>query len=274
MNQDFAANTIASLSLIKQAADNLGYKSELVGEYLDILKVFKPTLPSPIQFWRNRHPFNHSLSELGSDKFLQYQIIQSELESAPINTDISAFSLPETLFFPNKNYTQIEISAITNEVIANLHFPLILKKNNSSFGRNVHLVQNESELTSLIQTYFTNSQDRFFLLFQEFIAGTEYRVVTNKTVPQIVYAKKPRFQANPTSQLAEADLKTLFASPVKTLYTATNLTFSGCDFILTPDQKVYLLEQNYFPCCHSYLKSHSSDAFIQLYQELLEEYQN
>lgn len=276
MNQDSVSKDLAdlktkfSLELIQEAAKKLSLKTLLFGEYKDILKVEFKINKKPLYFWRNRHPFNDSMVEIGKEKVLQLQILEN-IADIP-------FLLPKTIYvFNSEARTDSDLIAQVESTFA---YPFVFKKSNSGFSQDVYLIQTRTQLQTILRQYFNPSDERYFLLFQEYINGVEYRVVSKQESARLIYSKPGNdrfntdFLSHDSVKLTDKKLWSKFDEISKFLFDNLNLNFSGNDFIVTKNNQIYLIELNYFPAAYYYCSVFDKQDFIQLYQEFLLEYQS
>ncbi len=266
------ARTMYSLSCVEDAAKLLNLDCKYLGEFQDILVVeFKSK--NPLYFWRNKHPFNNSLTEFANDKILQIQILQDLAKS----TDLP-FKLPQTSFYFKPENLDQDLPKITEEIFQNFKFPFILKNKHTSFAKGVYLVNSEAELSSKLREIFQSGDQRTGILIQEFINGTEYRLVSKDEKARLVYSKigNLRFDSdtdNFSPHKLESDLEK-FDKVATVLSKHLSIRFAGTDLILTDQNELYLIEVNMFPVAFVYSNLFGSQDFVTLYQEFLEEYQN
>lgn len=127
--------------------------------------------------------------EISDDKIKTYQVLAA-----------AHIAIPQTIIAPktygiNEHYDANYIKLITEQ----LSFPLVVKEAFGSFGEQVYLVHNETELKDLVLTM----QDRPFV-FQQFIASSygkdlRLQVVGDKVVTAMQRTSKDDFRANVTS---------------------------------------------------------------------------
>lgn len=268
------AKTRFSLSCVEDAAKLLNLDYKYIGQFQDILVVnFKNK--KPLYFWRNKHPFNNSLTEFANDKILQIQILQDLAKSIDL-----PFNLPQTSFYFKPQNLDSELPQILNEITQNFSFPLILKNKHTSFSKGVYLLNSEAELSSKISQIFLEGDERTGILVQEFIQGAEYRMVTKDDKARIVYSKigNSRFSSQ-KSQFTSEQIKSpqvlqKFHQIAENLFQNLSIRFAGTDLILTDQNELYLIEINMFPASYFYSNLFGSQDFTTLYQEFLEEYQS
>src|SRR5690606_31402181 len=81
---------------------------------------------------------------------------------------------------------------IIDEVKLNFAFPLIIKMNSGSVGKNVYLCQNELDLKKAVEKIFNHfdKDHDYLLLAQEYVRiAKEYRVIVRKGRVALAYLK-------------------------------------------------------------------------------------
>jgi glutathione synthase/RimK-type ligase-like ATP-grasp enzyme len=251
---ELVAKLQESLVCLKLSAQELGLDFFELGEFKDILLI--KTSSRDLYFWLNKNPFNDSfIFLLGQDKFLQSQIFQK------LN-----ITIPKTFYhFPKQ----------TN-LPQDLKFPSILKPNNSSFSKGLNLIEDKSELESVLA-----SDPAQKWIIQSYIKGQEYRVVTVKNKIKLVYPKignhrfkNPDLQNYKPQKIQDQNLIQLFQPIVDQLYKGLKVNFSGLDIIVDNKGQAHLIELNANPVCYFYNLCNGRQDFIAIYSELLQEYQN
>lgn len=249
--QELVTKLKTSLDIVKIAAKKIGFPYKEIGVFKDILIINTPK--QELYFWLNKNPFNDSfIFQLGQDKFLQYQIFLNN--KIPIPT--TYFKINEQTNIPKK-----------------LSFPIVYKPINSSFSRGVKL---------LYEFNSQNYQTQNFLL-QQFIKGNEFRFLVVKNKIKLAYSKVGNIRFNETYKnndnykpiiLQNKALIQKVQPIVNKLFSTLNANFLGLDIIFDSKNNPYLIEINANPVCYYYTKFYGKEDFIQIYLELLQEYQN
>lgn len=134
--------------------------------------------------------FNSALAtEISDDKIKSYQ-----------NLAKNSLPIPKTLIAPKNFINPIENNAVfINQVIKEFDFPFIIKEAFGSFGEQVYLVHNKTEIKNVLEEI----NNRPFMC-QEFIKssfGNDIRiqVVGNEVITAMKRTSKTDFRANITS---------------------------------------------------------------------------
>jgi glutathione synthase/RimK-type ligase-like ATP-grasp enzyme len=260
-----------SLECIEAAAKLLGYKSKRFSDAPDILIVEGPN--QTFRFFRNKHPFNNSMAnQIGRGKYLQLSFYKN-------------YNLPHPktlpIFNPNSKHTEpiYLLQSDPLQIIQELNYPFILKKSVSSFSRHVHLVKNINDAKKLFEFYFSTDK-HLILLAQEYIVGTEYRLISVAGKLKLAYQKRgnsrfdPNFDKDKLLQAPKVTDKALLAKfelICQQVAEALDINFAGIDVMVDDTGLVKIIETNASPTCYFYNQANGQEDFIQVYLELLDQ---
>lgn len=244
-------------------------------EYADKDKILaKVVLPSGrlLFFMHNKNPFNDLVSaQICKDKALQYELLDKEGINQP--KTFSYFNpLSENSFSEYKTFQ--DINQVKKHIISNFDYPFVLKKHDSSLAKDVYLVSNQQELNDLLEYYF---QPNLFciLLAQEYLKGTEYRVISFDGEVLLTYNKSQKFQT-PNKQvpkkLNNQDLLKKIADVIAKIQKIIPARFLGTDLFVCQDGSIKILELNSNPACFYYNEYNGRADFTEVYLKCLQRY--
>lgn len=197
--------------MLHDAAEQYGHEAKmlknnevisLLHHSIDILQAEKAHLPDYVIFTDKDIYLAKQLELLGIPVFNSAEAIETSDDKIKTYQALAAaqITIPDTIISPktygiNEKYDANYIALITEK----LHFPLVIKEAFGSFGEQVYLAHNETELNALV----IDIHDRPFV-FQQFIEtsyGKDLRlqVVGDKVVTAMQRTSKDDFRANVTS---------------------------------------------------------------------------
>ena len=128
--------------------------------------------------------------------------------------------------------------------------PVVVKPANGSRGLGVRLAHTFQELKEAVTSTFGHSKK---VLVEDFIKGTEVTcIVIEKAKGEDLYAPLP------TGQATSAQNKQIEEMAKKAHQILGLRHYSGSDFIITPNGKIYILETNSLPVFHEESLMHQS----------------
>ncbi len=159
---------------------------------------------------------------------------------------LNLVDMPGSIFSPLR-YTYQPLQAnFLSYINQKLGYPLVLKADKSSLGKDVHLVQNEQELILLDKIYF---EKRYIL--QEYIkesAGASVRaiVVGGKVVHFLKYTNAKDFRSNKElgGQCAPCNPSAEFTIAAQKVAKELGLFYCGVDFFSLPAPKLIEVNSN------------------------------
>lgn len=283
--KDFAEKVyLENLECVEQACHNLGLQYRRFGNLGQIVEVNNPRTGRTLRFWRNKNPFNHSMStEICSDKVLQLDYFEEFNLPHPRSTIIyNPYSQTDIKNYAKyKNFKEIE-----EVLIEEYGFPFILKKHRSSLARHVYLIQKRQHL-SLVLEHYLAPERKAVLLAQEYIQGREFRVIAYRGNVLLAYEKVSQKEQQ-SSKSANKDLNPLhsgkaikvndhslleiFSNLSAKVFDKLHIDFCGMDIILNKQNEPFILETNSDPACYFYNSGNGRDDFTRIYQQCLTEY--
>lgn len=256
-----------SLICLQQAAHQAGFSFEYLDKHRVVAEI--KTTNSTLRCIHNKNPFNSYIAtRICQDKSLQHLLYEKFNINHPKSVSYFNPLAPE----PFQIYSNFKtIQQVQNDILTKFEFPFIFKKNNSSLSKDVYLVKNESQLAELLCRYFLPQKNEMIIV-QEFVAGTEYRVISLKGEPLLSYTKKGKFTNQPSPP--QKVLNKTFSKLASKVYQALQVNFCGIDIIKSPQGQFYVIETNANPACFYYNKYQGREDFIQVYLRCLQEYQS
>ena len=263
-----------SLICVQNACQKLGYTFQYQDKNQILAKVILPNHQF-LYFLHNKNPFNnYTSSKICNDKDLTYQILNQTNLNQPFTR--SYFNpLHKTEFDEYKQFT--DVLSIYNDILANFTFPFIIKKHNSSLSQSVYKIQSPQDLNTTLENYFR--PDEFcILLVQDFIQGTEYRVIAFDGEVLLAYNKSQKFQnlqlksLNPPQKVTCQKLLEQFNKISQIICKEISVRFIGIDVFVDQSQDLVIIEVNSNPACFYYNKFNGREDFTEVYLKCLQKY--
>ncbi len=266
-----------NLLCIEEACDRLGIPHQRFGKHNCILEVeIHPG--QRIKFFRNKTPFNDNVTNiLCGDKALQAEYF--DRFDIPQPKTISVFNPHANERFDRykKHSTVAEIMAAAED---EFDYPIIVKKNRSSLAKGVHLAGSRHNLESTLIKYFWRSN---VVVFQEYIMGTEFRVVSYRGKALHAYEKVEseslddrieKSDLNPlhggeARKVLDPALMAKFEVITQKIYHDMGITFAGTDIMMDDEGNLRVIETNGNPACAFYNEQHGREDFTQIYMTAL-----
>ncbi len=268
---------LESLACVAEAARALALCCEWISEDGTRLKLIGGR--RAFRFWRNKHPFNDYVeARLAEDKAYQYEDFVAA--GLPTPCTVKYFNpLADPRFDRYKSHATV--AKIVEDIEGRFDFPLVVKKYRSSLAQGVFLERDAAALEKRLTDIFTHSAflDNIVLV-QQFITGSEYRVIASHDELLLAYGKEgetsdadgdlnPLHQAEGRAVRVEdepllQDMRAL-TRRVAEVYA---LGFYAIDLIHGVDGLV-ILELNPNPMCSIYNRDNGRRDFISLYEKLL-----
>lgn len=285
ITEDVALESLACLELACQRIDA---RYEPVSGDGNVIRV---TLGGQQRhFLRNKHPFNDYVAgRLAEDKGYQHELFLRA--GVPTPETMQVFNpLADTRFDRYRTHPSIE--AAVDEAERRLHYPVVVKKHQSSLAQGVFLETDRAGLQRRLQALFENAGflDNLVLL-QEYVTGPEYRIVATREELLLAYAKvsdapsgagdlNPLHQADGrAARVKDETLLTRMRTLTERVGQILGLGFYAIDFIdrlidgrIDGERGFVVLELNPNPFCFFYNRSHGRADFVGIYERLLRRY--
>jgi dihydrofolate synthase/folylpolyglutamate synthase len=271
---------LESLRCLETACRNLGVAYDPVSMDGNVVRVVKDG--NPLYFLRNKHPFNDYVSgRLAEDKGYQSELFGQAGVAIP--KTMTVFNpLADRRF--DRYKTHASVMDIVKDVVQQLSFPVVLKRNRGSMSQGVYLETDADGLFLRLQALCTDSS-RFdnVLLIQTFVEGPEYRIVASQGRLFLAYEKQndaefDREDLNPLHRAGGVAIPVVDEGLLSDLRVLTqdlnrvlNLGFYAIDLIAGSDG-FYVLEVNPNPICHFYNLHNGRGDFVQIYAYLVRKY--
>lgn len=232
-------------------------------------------------------PFNSdSVSYVCKDKDFTYKLLKDTIE------------MPRTLSFFDPGYeneaykkyiSHKDHNSIVEEIVKTFNFPIIVKMNSGSMGKNVFLCNTRSEILTALQAIYKKDSplyDYVALAQEQIQIKREYRAVVFEGKIMLLYEKdfsqatyvdnlSPLHQANSkTIHILDEILLEEINTFIKPIFGKFNIQFAGLDVILDSTGKLFLLEINSKPGFSYFAKDNGEDLLIQMYTNIFTLIQN
>ena len=271
---------LESLRCLEIACRQLGVGYEAVSANGNVIRVEREG--KPLYFLRNKHPFNDYVSgKLAEDKGYQYELFDRANITVP--RTMTVFNpLSDRRF--DRYKTHASVADIVSDVVQQMSFPVVLKRNHGSMAQGVYLEANAEDLQSRLQALCEESS-RFdnVLLIQAYVEGPEYRIVGSEDALLLAYEKQndsdiegedinPLHRAGGRAvAVVDEGLLEEFRALTQALNRVLNLGFYAIDLIANSNG-LFVLEVNPNPICHFYNADNGRGDFVQIYQYLVQKY--
>lgn len=180
-------------------------------------------------------------------------------------------------------------AAIIEDMTAGFEFPMVVKRNQGTRGRNVFLCRSRRDVENAVAAVFdprTKTYD-YVVLAQEWIPNAvEYRLIWMDGEIPLVYRKDTAgasFAGNLSplhwehARAVPADdpgLLKRFQTFLAPLPDILELGFSGLDILQDEAQRLWLLEINSQPDFALFIRDNGDDRIVTIYRRLLQRLQN
>lgn len=265
---------------IKDALNNQGWSWTLPHQDQFIISARNPKSGHKHFFIRNNSPINSSTAHrIAKDKDLSYTLLKDK----PFTLPWIGILDPESEYNLNSDYTYG--TAMKNFKSSALSFPLVLKPNMGSLGRNVLLITTLSQLQDGLQRIFRDPKSSEYLaVAQEYVEiDEEYRVITLDGKIKLAYLKDTRgadFTGNLSplhwegAKAVNIELDTISVdSPMRQIasevFIETQIRYSGLDIVKTISGEYKLLEINSHPMFEVYLRDNSTDKLTTVFEDVI-----
>jgi len=174
---------------------------------------------------------------------------------------------------------------LTNEIINSFSFPLILKPNSKSRGRNVKICRSKTGVLNTLKNIFRHTEDYDYVtLAEEYIPiDKEFRVVVFWGNILLAYEKdfsSAKFVGN-LSPLHWDGAKAVIIHQksvldsikdfIKPIFKEFQLNYAGLDIVMGKDGKYFLLEINTQIGFASFVRDNGEKTLIEMYSKILKQ---
>ena len=280
---------IANIRALTSACDNLGIDYEKVDKFGNSVRVkgFKKSL----YFSYYGVPFNDGgCQTLLKDKILFYSALKGTIRMPKTISYLDPKGkIPDSLGGKNlyrKFVKQETKNQIIEDILSNFEFPVVIKMNSGTVGRNVFICKEESEIKDAIDKIFdidSRSYDKL-LLAQEYIpTKKEYRALWYKEEVVLLYEKKSGKVTNNISPLHSEGATAIQITDNKKIKQieeflnesqyVKEINFSGFDCLEDKNGKFWLLEGNGAPSFAYFVRDNGIEPAIEMYEKILKSIQ-
>ena len=206
----------------------------------------------------NKHFFNRSdIQTVCNDKEYTYSILKDKIKYPRYKRYLEPKGAKEYGF--EKEILSNE--EIVDDILENFKFPIIVKMNRGSKGKNVFKCDSRAEIENAVDTIFNDNilQDNL-LLAQEYInIKHEYRVITYKGKIELMYEKDfldATFNGNLSPLhwdggkavlIEDEGLKNSIQEFITPIFPIIPITFAGLDIVEDTNGKYWFIEINNYP---------------------------
>ncbi|MES2623338.1 MAG: YheC/YheD family protein [Patescibacteria group bacterium] len=272
-------NSLLNTRCVQMACMNLGipYKSYDDNQNFIEIRIHN----KPYFFVNFSTPFNgEGISFVCKDKYFTYKLLQHVIR------------MPRTLSFfdpeyPNDAYKQYvkekDNPEIVDSIVENFSFPIIVKMNQGSMGRNVFVCNTKSEILQAVETIYKKDSTLYdyIALAQEHISiQKEYRVIIFKREIMLIYEKdfsraiisdniSPLHQENSKAVLIEdIAIRTTLQNFIEPIFDSFDIQFAGLDIIVDNRGQLYLLEINSKPGFSYFVRDNGEQRLMHMYEDI------
>lgn len=182
-----------------------------------------------------------------------------------------AVNMPKTTGFFDPNYDEggeiksepNTLENIADEIAGRFGFPVVIKPNSLSRGRNFALCRSKEEISAALETIFTKDTNYDFVaLAQEYIKPkNEYRAVVFKNEIMLVYTVK--------KEIKDEAIKDEISKFIKPIFEVLPIGFAGLDIVVGEDNEKYLLEINAEPGFANFVEKNGEESVVEMYSRIL-----
>jgi glutathione synthase/RimK-type ligase-like ATP-grasp enzyme len=270
---------LPNISLVIQACDQLGLQYSFKDRNKNLLFVINGD--KHVTFLNSSTSFNNeTVAKICKDKSFTYQLL-NKFVSMPKTLDYLDPEVPVEF----KSYVlQKNNAEVTDNILSNFSFPIVLKPNQKSHGTNVFKCSNKEEVLSAVNTIFdkkTIDYD-YLLLAQECIQSKqEFRVITFKGKVELVYLKdisEANFSGNlsplhwegaKAKYIQDNNLIKKIQEFINPIFSQIDLVYSGLDIIIDNQDKMWLIELNSQPVFRKFIEENNKQIVVDMFKRIL-----
>lgn len=242
-----------------EAAKRLGFSFEIFDKNGNLILI--KAGGKNLFFANYSTPFNSdSFCKIAKDKEFTHFILKNIVK------------MPVTAGFFDPNYDEggeIKSEAnsyekILKEIFEKFAFPVMVKPNSLSRGRNCFVCGGLDEVKAALQKIFEKNQNYDYMaLVQEYIkARNEYRAVVFKNKIVLVYSREKQITD-------EAILKEI-AEFLKPVFNVLEIGFAGLDVIFGENGNKYLIEINSQPGFRYFVEQNGKEEIVKMYEKIFD----
>lgn len=270
---------LPNISLVIHACDQLGLQYSFKDRNKNLL--FVTTGDKHVTFLNSSTSFNNeTVAKICKDKSFTYQLL-NKFVSMPKTLDYLDPEVPAEFksYVLQKNNTEV-----TDNILSNFSFPIVLKPNQKSHGTNVFKCSNEVEILAAVNTIFDKKTINYdyLLLAQECIQSKqEFRVITFKGKVELVYLKdisEAKFSGNlsplhwegaKAKHIQDDILIKEIQEFINPIFSQIDLVYSGLDIIIDNQDKMWLVELNSQPVFRKFIEENNKQIVVDMFKRIL-----
>jgi len=270
---------LQNISALLKACDALNINYETQHDTRNLISI---TLNGQTVIFCNwSTPFNsHSVSQLCLDKDYFYHVYRSVINFPKTHSFMSPYCSEN--YFP---YLKAEtVTDIIQMVEKDFHYPLIVKKNRGSLGRQVFVADNKKQLEGAILSIFNKqsaSSDYVCLIQEKIDIAKEYRVVYFRGELCFAYEKNiedatfddnlsPLHWEGATAVLTrDEEILSQIDAFCQPMFKKMMIPFCGLDVAQDKQGTWWLIEANSSPGFSHIISAGEEEAVVNLYKKML-----
>jgi len=262
-----------NITALIKASEQDGYEYEFVDREKNFVRI---RLGGKWQYFQgNRTPFNSAVfSSICQDKSHSYQLLHSVI-NMPKTLSILDFAVEEKY---QKYLTYPSMDATLQAIHSELQYPVIIKPNRGSLGRDVFLCEDEASAKKSIEHIFNKLAKHYdyMAIAQQFIpTQAEYRLLYLFGQAEFAYTRgnaaafnaKYWEKGEQAALITDQELINELADFVKPIDAEIETGIVGYDIIRGMDQQLYLIELNDSPKFTHIIQSSGDAELVKLFSK-------
>lgn len=249
---------IPNIASLVKACKNLNLPFEFIDKNENFVKVkdhYFVNAATPLN--------NESVARIAEDKDFTYQILKGVVKMPKNQGFLDPFvETPFQVYKQGSSYKEI-----TNIIIKNFPFPLIIKRNSGFRSISVFKCNNKKDIENALSQVFNQHSKNYdyIALAQEFIdIKQEYRVIVLERQVEIIYTKGESPEIITNTKIIE-DISNF----IKPIFDKLPIKFAGLDIAQDKEGKFCLFEINSKPA-FSALVEIGEEQVVKLYEKILQ----
>ncbi|MCA9390172.1 alpha-L-glutamate ligase [candidate division WWE3 bacterium] len=272
-----------NIRALQVACDQLGLSYEFTHKTKNVLSVFIGSERYIFANWAT--PLNtHAMSVVCRDKDFLYSLYEDVINMP----QTQSFLDPNTEEKYEQYLDESSYDSIIETIEKDFSYPMIIKKNRGSFGRNVFKVDDHASLLRAVSTIFDHESSYYdyILIAQDYIEPqTEYRAIFLDGVLQFVYEKNideatfvgnlsPLHWENAKAiEIKDTVLLERIESFARPMFAKKMVDYCGLDIILDTHGELWMIEMNASPGYDHFVSDSGDTTVVALYQKILQRLQ-
>jgi len=273
-----------SLSALIKACENLGLAYELVHKHNFAIKVLARNGAEPLFFIYNKLPFNSACTaRILDDKDLSYTILKNRVRLPKWRSYID----PKGEECDKNHLKFSSVRKIANDIREKFEFPMIVKRNRGSRGRNVFVCRTLKDVVQSLREVFRKESPYYDYLAigQQYIESeSEIRAIATPDKLLLAYSRELDVSKLPdviTSEswldcvykkICDKSLLARIASYLEPVFEHIPVGVLGADISIDSRGRMYLLELNHSPIFDLYIDYAGDEDIVDVYTHLLKQH--